>query len=157
MSIHVQQDKATFGKPCVSPSFLSTDEAQGRRCAGEGSSGFTLIELMIVLLIVAILAAIAYPAYTGYLRSAQRADAQAALMNAAQRLERRYTAAGEYSAAQTTIASEQGYWTVKVDITDSGQSYFLTAQKTDKGVTDATCSGSMTLDPQGRREPDSCW
>ncbi|WP_303907631.1 type IV pilin protein [Thiohalomonas denitrificans] len=44
------------------------------------SSGFTLIELMIVVGIVAILAAIAYPSYQEYIRKAKRSDAMTALM-----------------------------------------------------------------------------
>ncbi len=47
------------------------------------TSGFTLIELMIVVVIVAILAAIAYPSYTRYMRDARRADGQAGLLKIA--------------------------------------------------------------------------
>lgn len=112
---------------------------------------------MIVLVIVAILTAIAYPAYTAYLRRAQHADAQSALLNTAQRLERRYTANGEYSAPQSQIDSEQGYWTIGVSIIDSGQGYRLTANKTDKGVADSDCDGKMALNHKGQREPDGCW
>lgn len=63
------------------------------------SRGFTLVEVMIVVAIVGILASIAYPNYQEFLRSARRADAQAALVELSQFMERRYTASGSYGNA----------------------------------------------------------
>lgn len=60
------------------------------------SSGFTLIELMIVVAIIGILSAIAYPSYQAYVQQARRADAQVALMELAQFMERHYTREGGY-------------------------------------------------------------
>ena len=61
--------------------------------------GFTLIELMIVVVIVGILASVAYPSYREHVAKTRRADAQAALMELAQFMERRYTTLGSYSPA----------------------------------------------------------
>ncbi len=62
-------------------------------------SGFTLIEMMIVVAIVGILAAIAYPSYQQHVRSSRRADAQAALSELAQFMERRFTENNGYDLA----------------------------------------------------------
>lgn len=58
--------------------------------------GFTLIEVMIVVVVVGILAAVAYPSYQDYMRQARRADAQTALLELAQFMERYYTVQGRY-------------------------------------------------------------
>lgn len=57
---------------------------------------FTLIELMIVVAVIGILAAIAYPSYQEHVRKARRADAQTALMELSQHMERYFTAKGTY-------------------------------------------------------------
>lgn len=63
------------------------------------TSGFTLIELMIVVAIVGILGAIAYPSYVNYIARANRAEAISGLMDAAQQLERCYTRFNAYNHA----------------------------------------------------------
>ena len=60
------------------------------------SSGFSLIEVLVVLVMVAILGAVALPMYDGHVRRARRAEARAALLQAAHRLEREATATGAY-------------------------------------------------------------
>lgn len=54
--------------------------------------GFTLIELVITVAIVAILATIAVPSYQEQVRKTRRVDAQGALMEFSNALERRFTA-----------------------------------------------------------------
>ena len=102
------------------------------------SSGFTLIELMIVVAIVAILAAVAYPSYTESVRRGDRAAARAALLEAQQFMERHYAANSRYTteaAGTTSPALPARLQAVpvespKYDLTLSGpavNSYTLTA------------------------------
>ena len=62
-------------------------------------NGFTLIELMITVAIVGILTAIALPNYNQYTERSRRADGKAALLRAAQWLERAATSTGVYPEA----------------------------------------------------------
>jgi type IV pilus assembly protein PilE len=70
---------------------------RARRALPTGvSAGFTLLELLIVVTIVGILASLAWPTYLEQVRTARRADAQVALLELAQFMERYYTANGRY-------------------------------------------------------------
>ncbi|MEW5754843.1 MAG: type IV pilin protein [Pseudomonadota bacterium] len=61
--------------------------------------GFTLIEFMITVAIVAIIATIAYPSYQDQMRKSRRADAQGALVSAANAMERYFTTNNTYATA----------------------------------------------------------
>src|SRR5690554_7773304 len=65
--------------------------------------GFTLLELMIVVAVVGILAAIAYPSYMDSVRKSNRADAKAALNDAAQQMQRCYTLNSSYSGCESNV------------------------------------------------------
>lgn len=73
-----------------------SSRAARKGIAGAVERGFTLIELMIVVVIVAILGSIALPLYTEYVERAQRNDAKAVLLEAAQYMERKFTETGTY-------------------------------------------------------------
>jgi type IV pilus assembly protein PilE len=71
--------------------------------------GFTLIELMIVLVVIAILTAIALPSYSVYIQRVNRGNAKAALLKAAQWMERVATAQGHYPITLTPgLAAVEG-------------------------------------------------
>ncbi|WP_421201288.1 type IVa pilus pseudopilin TppA [Aeromonas enteropelogenes] len=115
--------------------------------------GFTLIELMIVVVVVAILAAIAYPSYNNYMASAKRAEAKATLLEAAQYLEREFTANGNYdagnlaSAGLATLPRDGGMAYYHLALNASGARYTLTAIPT--GVMNGDPCGLLTLDQSG--------
>lgn len=62
-------------------------------------AGFTLVELMIVVVIIAVLAAVAIPSYQDSMRKSRRADAQGALQQLRQAMERHYTKTYSYQGA----------------------------------------------------------
>lgn len=84
------------------------------------SSGFTLIELMVVVAIVAILAAIAIPSYSSQMTKSRRADGKALLMEVMQAQHRYFSENLTYVTtltdlsygADSNIESEEGYYRV---------------------------------------------
>lgn len=137
--------------------------------------GFTLIELMIVVAIVGILATIAYPAYTEYTRRANRADAQSAMLENAQFMERYFTTCGSYVGTVGDAAPCDTSPTLPRQQTpDSGDAkYSITLPASDAvgftiqaapagSYTDPLC-GTMTLDQTGAKTEagsgslSDCW
>lgn len=60
------------------------------------TTGFTLMELMVVIAIIGILASIAYPSYTDKIQKSRRADATGALVGFAAIMERQMTLTNSY-------------------------------------------------------------
>lgn len=141
--------------------------------------GLTLIELMIVVAVAAIIAAIAVPSYQEYVVRSKRSAARQVLMEAAQYLERNYTAAGCYNYADTpSCRAQSGVETLKPSTlvrapsegkqsyvvswayANSGQEFTLTATPcgdagscpagSDATFKDPTC-GALTLTQTGLR------
>ncbi|WP_040574290.1 type IV pilin protein [Methylohalobius crimeensis] len=109
--------------------------------------GFTLIELMIATAIVAILAAIAYPSYVEHVRKSRRSDAQAALMETAQLLERCYT---EYNAYSDTDCAAVTSGPALANTNSSGGYYTLSA------LTLTTTVFTLQAAPQDAQADDKC-
>jgi type IV pilus assembly protein PilE len=76
----------------TSPTLLQRTPAAAR--------GFTLVEVIVVVAIIGILAAIAVPSYNEYVRRSQRAEARTVLLEAAQFMQRFYSAHDRYDATR---------------------------------------------------------
>ena len=137
------------------------------RYAGNGiklsNSGFTLIKLMIVVAIVAILAAIAYPAYTSQIMKSQRSDARAALLAAAQSLEKCYTEYNVYNNAACPAlpaSSPEGYYSIAAT-TLTASTYTLTATPQSGAVNNDKECLTIMLDSKGAKTStgtgSQCW
>ena len=126
------------------------------------TTGFTLIELLVTMLIVGILAAIVYPSYQDQVIKARRTDAKAALMVAAQSLERCYTEYNAYNnvACAVSTSSGEGYYSIAVSGLTS-TTYLLTAKTLGVQQNDKECT-SLSVDQTNLRTATGsnssvCW
>jgi type IV pilus assembly protein PilE len=146
------------------------------------STGFTLIELMIVVVIIGVLAAIAYPAYTKYARETRRSDGQIALAQLANDMEKFFSECGSYAASIdggsrscTTPAggtlgrpdhsSPAGYYTLKLALPPTAgvptAGFLLTATPAGIQTKDIDCT-TLTLTNTGTKgatgaNTTRCW
>lgn len=126
------------------------------------TSGFTLIEVMIVVAIIGILAAIAYPSYAEHMRKTRRADATASLTALAQRLERCYTQNFSYlNCLPASETSEQGFYSITVAAEKTTFSLSAAAVASGPQASDGKCT-KFVLTNTGKRTAEGsasgqCW
>ena len=130
---------------------------------GKHARGFTVVELMIVVAIIGILSAIALPAYQQYILRANRADAQAILMETAQYMERYFTTNNSYVDAPllSNVSPKGSGGAAKYNISFDGDptatTYTLQAVPAG-GQADDAC-GTLTVSNTGATDADEagCW
>jgi len=115
------------------------------------STGFTLIELMIVVAIIGIIAAIAYPSYQDQVRKSKRTDGHSKIMDAMARQERYFSENNTYTDDMTDLGyaadpvdSDDGHYKIDGAACGAGiaQCVKLTATAQGGQATD----GDLTLD-----------
>lgn len=128
------------------------DPRSGRRhdATRSPAGGFTLIEVVVVMAVIGILTAIAIPSYSEYVRRSQRAEARTVLLEAAQFMQRFYSANDRYdlSRAGAALALPAGLQQVPADGT-ARYTVSLNAVSTTAYTLQAAPAGSMTGDKCG--------
>ena len=70
------------------------------------SKGFTLVELMVTVVILSIIIGIAYPSYQRYTTQTRRSDAQVALTQTVNRLEKYFSVCSSYPTAGAGLTND---------------------------------------------------
>ncbi len=131
--------------------------------------GFTLIELLIAVAIVSVLAAVAVPAYKDNIARSRRSDAQAALLENSQFMQRYYATNSTYVGVTAAMLPVQQsprtgtgvFYTMSAPSGTSITAYTLTAVPVNVMAGDKC--GNLTLDQNGTKGKsgtaplDQCW
>lgn len=117
-------------------------------------AGFTLMELLVAMIVMGVLMAIAIPNYTEYVRRTHRANARAAVQQAAQWMERVATAQGRYPTAleASMTAVEGGRYTIVLDNTSTTSSFKLIARRVATAGNSQDVCGDLTLTHTGVKD-----
>ena len=121
-------------------------------------NGFTLVELIIVMACLGILAAIAVPMYNEHIRQSHRATAKAALVEAAQNMERYYTRNNTYAGAAVDPPSSGG-GRYLLDFSGGPTASTFTIRGVPQGAQVADKCGTLTINQAGAKTPSlaGCW
>lgn len=125
-----------------------------KRSLSKRGKGFTLIELLIAIAVVAILAAIAYPTYTEHTKKTRRSEIAGVLVEEAQRLERFFSRAGQYSntagppVREHEVAFGNAFYAISAE--RSEQAFVLTAMPVAGTLMSGDRCGGFVLENTGK-------
>lgn len=126
------------------------------------AGGVTLVELLVCLALVGILLGVALPAYREHIRRVHRVDAQKALVELAQSLDRFYTSRGTYVGAtlpfdRSPRDAGRAYYRLGFASGPDASGYVLQAEPLG-AMTEDAC-GVLTLADSGLRgaATERCW
>jgi type IV pilus assembly protein PilE len=140
------------------------------RPADDRARGFTLVELMVTCAIVAILMAIAVPSYAFFLKKSRRGDAEATVMDIAQREQQYLNDARAYAPDTVTLGTTvpgdvSSYYTITIcqlpppavcNPPGGAPPAFVVVATPIAGSPQAG-DPTLTLDSTGVRGPASAW
>lgn len=126
------------------------------------TSGFTLIELMVVMAIIAIIAAIAYPSYQESIQRTRRAAAAGCMMGLSQFMERYYTTNMSYLGAVLPACQADVTQFYLANFAAAPTATTYTLQVVPQGAQATDACGTLSVDQTGLRAPDpavrpECW
>lgn len=121
------------------------------------SSGFTLIELMVVVAIMAVLVAIGVPSYTSYVLKGKLTEGQTLLSDLQLRQEQYYADNRSYADGMTPRSAGK-YFTATSCVTSSAnQSYICTARMTSPSFSYTVNDGGAKTTTKSDGSTVNCW
>jgi type IV pilus assembly protein PilE len=132
------------------------------RASHRSAGGFTLVELMVTVAIVAILLSIAVPSYSLFMKQSRRGEAEAALMDIAQReqaylLDQRAYTNSLVTLGTTLPADVQAYYTITPVAPAGATPPTFTITAAPKAGTAQVGDPTLTIDQTGAKTPTNVW
>ena len=129
------------------------------------TTGFTLIELMIVVVLIAILAAFAFPAYGRYMMRMHRTQAQSYLMQIAQRQQQYFLDNRAFAPASTILGLEpvpavvaaQYAVTVGPEEPTSPPTFIASAVPRPGSLQEKFADPTLSITQDGSKSPPGVW
>ena len=129
--------------------------------------GFTLVELLMVIGILGLLSAIAYPAYRESVRKGRRTEAQSALIELNQFMERYYTENGRYVDVDgdppalpfSRVPRDGGAALYDLSVTATAEAFTISAQPVVGSAQGSDRCGELKITEAGAKSASvtDCW